>query len=117
MLWSRVAEEYDLDPVERTHLAAAARQLDVVTALEALVAEDGVTTATAAGGTKLHPAVAEARQARVALTKLLGAIRLPAGEAQNLTAAGVRAQHAARARWGDAPRGRDRHGRATGASS
>lgn len=115
LLWQAVAEDYDLDPLERTNLAAAARQLDVVAALEALVAGEGMTVPTAAGGARLHPALAEARQARVALSKLLGAIALPAGDGKKLTAAGERAQHAARSRWGDAPRGRDRHGRAAGA--
>ncbi len=115
-LWDEVTGIYDLDPTERASLAAACRQLDAVTGLEAVVADEGLTVDTKAGP-RVHPAMAEARQGRVVLGKLLASVRLPAGEAKALSAAGERAQHAARARWGDGARGRDRHGRSTGASN
>ena len=111
-LWSEVAADFDLDPLEAANLAAACRQLDAVTALEAIAKAEGMTLV-GPSGARLHPAVSEARQARVVLSKLLGAIRLPLADGKNLTARGERAQRAARARWGTEPRELDRHGRST----
>lgn len=66
-LWAEVAEGFDLDPLEAANLAAACRQLDAVAGLEAIAEAEGMTVTTATGN-RLHPAVAEARQARVALS-------------------------------------------------
>jgi hypothetical protein len=52
-----------------------------------------------AGQPVLHPAVVEARQARLAISRLLGTLSLPDEEAEPRTVAGLRAQRAARSRW------------------
>jgi hypothetical protein len=52
-----------------------------------------------AGQLVMNPAIAEARQARQAVAKLLGALQLPDEEEEPRSEAGRRGQRAARARW------------------
>jgi hypothetical protein len=82
----------DRDAMEREEalLAAAARQADAIEALEADVAERGYGV-----GSRLNPAVPEARQGRTALARLLGGLDLP--DSRSLTE--IRAGKAARVRW------------------
>jgi hypothetical protein len=80
-------------------LGLAAAQADDIAALEAGLAEDGLWVAGSMGQPRLHPAVSELRQARVALARLLGDLPLP-NEAQDPeTARAHRARRAANARW------------------
>ncbi|HEY6652884.1 MAG TPA: hypothetical protein VI028_02035 [Solirubrobacterales bacterium] len=68
----------ELDERERTLLDQAARQADDIAALEADIAEQGIRVpGSRAGHTVLNPALSEARQGRLALGKLLGALELP----------------------------------------
>ena len=60
--------------------------------LAAAVAADGVMR-----GGKVHPGLVEARQLRIALARLLGALRLPAGDEDD-QAAGRRPQRRVGAR-------------------
>lgn len=78
-LWRAVLEEYELEEHELLLLREAVRTVDTLDALEALVARDGPLLASSQGE-RAHPALTEARQQRIALARLLAALRLPAGE-------------------------------------
>ncbi|MCU1669502.1 MAG: hypothetical protein JWP40_2429 [Blastococcus sp.] len=78
-LWSSVVDEYDLDEHELALLTEATRTVDLLTQLDVAVRRDGPTIDTPQG-LRAHPAAVEARQQRIALARLLAALRLPAGE-------------------------------------
>ncbi len=78
-LWGSVLEVYDLDEHERTLLREAVRTVDLLDQLDAEVRADGVMVESPQGR-KAHPAAVEARQQRIALARLLAALRLLAGE-------------------------------------
>lgn len=67
--------------------------------LETAAAKSGAMTKGAAGQPVLNPAVAEARQGRLAIGKLLGQLSLPTEDEEPTTATAKRAQKAATARW------------------
>ena len=52
----------------------------VLSELDAVIRRDGLIVAGPGGADRVHPAAVEARQARIALTRLSAALRLPAGE-------------------------------------
>ncbi len=112
-LWKQihkaVATGFELDERELVVLVLACRQADDVARLEAAIRTDGAMTRGSAGQPVLHPAISEVRQARQAISRLLGAIELPTGEDEvPRTEASRRAQHAAQARWAQVA---ERHGR------
>src|SRR3954467_12111108 len=78
-LWSSVVDDYDLEEHERTLLVQAVRTVDLLEKLDAEVRRDGPLVESPQGR-KAHPAATEARQQRIALARLLAALRLPAGE-------------------------------------
>jgi hypothetical protein len=78
-LWAAVLDEYELEEHEELLLREAVRTVDALDALEARVAADGPLLASSQGE-RAHPALVEARQQRIALARLLAALRLPAGE-------------------------------------
>lgn len=98
-LWRRLVAAYDFEVHELSMLEVACRQADDVAALENLIAEQGMTVAGSQGQPRLNAAVAEVRQGRLALGKLLGALALPDEADRPLTAASRTAQKAANARW------------------
>ncbi len=71
--------EYELEEHELLLLREAVRTVDVLDDLTAQVAADG-SVVESPQGSKAHPALVEARQQRIALARLLAALRLPAGE-------------------------------------
>ncbi len=77
-LWRAVLAEYELEEHELLLLREAVRTVDVLDDLTAQVAADG-SVVESPQGTKAHPALVEARQQRIALARLLAALRLPAG--------------------------------------
>ena len=77
-LWRDVLGKYDLEEHELALLREACRTVDDLDTLAAVVAAEGMTV-----GAKVHPAVVEARQLRIALARLLGALRLPAGDEED----------------------------------
>jgi hypothetical protein len=99
-LWRRLVAAYDFEPHEQAMLEVACRQADDVAALENLIAEQGMTVAGSQGQPRLNAAVAEVRQGRLALGKLLGALALPDDADRPMTGASRTAQKAANARWG-----------------
>ncbi len=78
-LWRAVTAEYELEQHELLLLREAARTADVLDELAARVAAEGAVV-DSPQGTKAHPALVEARQQRIALARILAALRLPAGE-------------------------------------
>ena len=92
-LWRDVLSKYDLEQHETALLTEACRTVDQLDELAAAVARDGALL----GGAKVHPGLVEARQLRIALARLLGALRLPAGDEDD-QAAGRRPQRRVGAR-------------------
>ncbi len=102
-LWQSIdkglPDGWELDERERAILVLAARQADDLARLEALIAKHGAMVTGSAGQPVLNPAIAEARQARIAIDRLLGKLELPDEQEEPRSEAGKRARHAARARW------------------
>lgn len=76
-LWRAVADAYGLEDHELALLTQAARTADVIAALDKEVAAKGVVLTTEERGPVVNPAVAEARQQRLVLGRLLAQLRLP----------------------------------------
>jgi hypothetical protein len=85
----------ELDEREHALLEVAAKQADDISSLEADIAERGVGVEGSRGQSVLNPAISEARQGRLALGKLLGALDLP----ESTSDVTRRAERAAEARW------------------
>lgn len=96
-MWaSIVAETPDLGARDLALLEQACAQADMVASLAGVVAKFGHASAHAG---RPSPAVGELRQARLALSRLLGSVKLPrAGSGSS--SASERAKHAAGVRWG-----------------
>jgi hypothetical protein len=90
---------WELDEREEAILTLAAHQADDLAALEAEIAVGPIMTTGSTGQDVLHPAVQEARQARLAISRLLGSVELPDADEKPKTSASQRGQHAANERW------------------
>lgn len=99
VLWDRLVGIYDFDEHELALLEVVAHQADDVGRLEALIAKQGVVVAGSNGQPRLSAAVAEVRQGRLALGKLLGLLALPDEVDKPMTASSRAAKHAADVRW------------------
>ncbi len=78
-LWRAVLSEYELEQHELALLTQAVRLTDLCDDLAERVAADGPLLGSSQGD-RAHPAAVELRQQAIALARLLGALRLPAGE-------------------------------------
>lgn len=76
-LWRSVLGRYELEEHELALLREAVRCADLLDDLAAVVAKDGPMLLNSRGDVVAHPAVVEARQARVTLTRLVASLRLP----------------------------------------
>lgn len=92
--------DWELDHREIELLELAARQADDLALLERAIKKEGAISTGSTGQTIVHPAILEARQARLAISRLVGLIELPDGEERPATAATTRGRKAAQARWG-----------------
>jgi hypothetical protein len=91
---------WELDERETAILLLASRQADVVADLEAAVA-GGVMAEGSTGQPVVHPAIAEARQGRLAIDRMLAKIVLPAADKSGgETSASELGRRAAHSRWG-----------------
>jgi len=79
LLWAAVLADYELEQHEEALLLQAVRALDLLDDLAAIVRRDGPMIE-GPTGSRVHPAVVEARQLKIAFARLLAALRLPAGE-------------------------------------
>lgn len=82
-LWKSITDDFELGEHELSVLLEAARTVDSLDALEAIVRAEGVTM-TSPQGVKAHVALVEARAQRTTLAKLVASLRIPLdeGEAQ-----------------------------------
>lgn len=78
-LWRAVLGEFELDEHELALLREAVRTVDLLDDLAAQVADDGLMV-DSPQGRKLHPAAVEARQQKIALARILAALRMPSGD-------------------------------------
>lgn len=101
-LWDKVTGPCTLDPHEQEMLEHGCRLSDRLDALDAAVAADGVMVDGARGSKRLHPAIAEHRQATLALARVMVALRLPPnyGEAGGQPASPTTARRQAQRRVG-----------------
>jgi hypothetical protein len=79
-LWRSVLREYELEEHELALLREMVRAVDHLDDLAAVVAKDGLMVPGPGMTERVHPAVVEARQLRIALARLAAALRLPAGD-------------------------------------
>ena len=77
-LWRAVVRDFELDEHEVVVLREACRTADSLDALQALLDEEGTMSSTSQGP-RVHPALPELRQQRIALARLITALRIPAG--------------------------------------
>lgn len=78
-LWIRVLDDYELAEHELQILQQAARTIDQIDELAAIVKTDG-SMQESPQGRRVHPAVQELRQQRIVLARLLAALNIPAEE-------------------------------------
>lgn len=99
--WRDSVARYDFTDAELQLLTEACRTLDRLDALDALVAEQGAMVKGSMGQTVLHPAIAEARQQRLVLGRLVKQLDLPDESAPPAasTPESERARFAAQVRW------------------
>ncbi|MGH3484340.1 MAG: hypothetical protein ACRDPQ_14030 [Nocardioidaceae bacterium] len=102
-LWSDITTEYELDEHELALLREIVHTVDVLAELRAIAKSDGLVIESPQGG-RTHPALIEARQQRIALARLLAALRMPAGEDGDRQA-GARPQRRYGVRGAYRPRG------------
>lgn len=77
-LWAAVLDEFELDEHEVVLLRELVRTVDLLDVLAAVVEAEGPILSTPSGP-RIHPAVVEARQARIAAARLTAVLRLPGG--------------------------------------
>jgi hypothetical protein len=101
-LWATLTDAYEFTPTELAVLAAACRQADDVALVEKVIADDGPVVPGSTGQPRLSAALAEARQGRLALGKLLAQLAVPdVADDRPLTARQRNARKAAQTRWRD----------------
>jgi hypothetical protein len=98
-LWARITKALVLDPGEYPLLSAACHQADKMASLEACIRRDGATVRGSKGQPRLNPAIAEVRQGRLAMARLLSGISMPNEAGAPQTIRQTRAKHAADVRW------------------
>lgn len=78
-LWASVAADYELDEHETALLIETCRTVDLCDELETELRRSGAIV-DSPQGRKANPAAVELRQQRIALARMLAALRLPAGD-------------------------------------
>jgi hypothetical protein len=79
-LWRSVADEYELDVHEQLLLLEACRCADRLDRLAAEAAAGAVTVTNFKGDQVANPAMVEARQQAIVLSRLIASLRMPSGE-------------------------------------
>lgn len=79
-LWRDVLGKYELERHEEVLLREAVRSVDQLDKLHAIVERDGLLVDGPNGAQRMHPAAVEARQLRIALARVIAALRLPADD-------------------------------------
>lgn len=97
-LWKAIADEYDLRADELRVLEDACREVDLVERLEAELATQTLTVNGSMGQPVPNGHLAELRQHRAAVARLLGSLKLP-DESPTVGSSSGSAVKAAAARW------------------
>ena len=101
---NRVVAAFTLSEPESELLAEVRDVLDEIAGLKAAVDADGLTVKGASGQVRVHPAVAQLSQHRLALGRLLAQLGLPDEDGSALPSPiSARARSAAKARWSKDP--------------
>jgi len=79
-LWDDVLRVYELEEHELALLREMVRTVDLLDDLAEIVRRDGAMVPGPGLVMRVHPAIVEARQLRIALARLSASLRLPAGE-------------------------------------
>ncbi|RJT81959.1 hypothetical protein D6T63_04215 [Arthrobacter cheniae] len=96
-LWDSCTDEFEWAEHELAVLEEACRIRDRVAGLDAAVKKDGLML-TSSQGSRVHPAVAEARQQRLALARLLVTLQIPGLDDDLPPSNGVRGVYVGRRR-------------------
>ncbi len=86
-LWRSLLADYELAEHELTLLRQAVRVVDLCDDLQHVVDAEGPMAETRLGDVRVSPAVVELRQQRLALARLIVALRVPLGDAEDQTPA------------------------------
>lgn len=111
-LWSSLVAAYEFAPHEVVLVERACRLADREAQLQEVIARDGLVVDGSNGQPRLNGAVAEARLTTLAISRVLGSLKMPDESGRPLSAASVRSQRAANSRW---DRQRDLRARQEGA--
>ncbi|MGB3761830.1 MAG: hypothetical protein WA966_01305 [Ornithinimicrobium sp.] len=96
----RALEVYELSETETELLTECSRLIDECERLHCVIEEDGARVSGSQGQPRVHPAIGELRQHRLALGRLLAQLGLPDVDDSSLQTPGqLRAAKAARERW------------------
>lgn len=98
--WRETVSKYELSGPEFELLAETCRVLDRIAELDALVAEQGAMVPGSAGQPVLHPAISEARQQRLVLSRLVRQLALPDETDPAVSLQTEQKRYAAQVRWG-----------------
>ncbi|HXH78172.1 hypothetical protein [Nocardioides sp.] len=83
-LWAAVLGDFELTEHETVVLREACRTADSLDALQMLIEQEGHMSESSQG-VRVHPALVELRQQRIALARLFAAMHIPTGEDQGRT--------------------------------
>ncbi|WP_353647955.1 terminase [Nakamurella sp. A5-74] len=78
-LWRALTDDYELAAQEMALLTEACRTLDSCDALQVQLTTDGLMSESSQG-VRVHPALVELRQQRIALARMFAALRVPTGD-------------------------------------
>lgn len=95
--WRDLHAEFEFDAADTQVLVEACRTLDRLEALDGVISDEGVTAVGSMGQPVVHPAVSEARQLQVTLTRLVAALDLPPSEEEERAAEAMRTARAKKA--------------------
>ena len=96
----KITAAFVLSEAESQLFAEVCRVLDEIDGLNAAVKRDGITVGGSTGQIRVHPALGEVRQHRLALGRLLAQLSLPDEDGSILSSAvTARARKAAQSRW------------------
>lgn len=99
--WTKTVKTFTLSDAELELLVEVCRALDQCEALQSAITVDGITVTGSKGQSRVHPAVAELRQVRLAVGRLIAQLALPDDEGDSVPSpTTLRARNAAGARWG-----------------
>lgn len=105
-LWDDFVSKFDFEEHELALLIEAARVKDRLDALDKIIRAEGMTIQSP-HGPKAHPALVEARQQEIVLTRIVASLRLPDEEDERpQRRGGARGAYAARRAYGSLSVGR-----------